>query len=200
MTENKILLIATNNKGKLREYVQLLAGVPFKLITLDDAGVKKEVAETGLTMVENAIKKACDYAALTGIITVADDSGLEVDILDGKPGAFSRRFSAENATDKERNEYLLAKLREVSWGKRTARFRCVIAVAFPRENVETFEGICEGIIAFEPKGDHGFGYDPIFYLPELDKHMAELTLAEKNKVSHRARAVQNARPFLEHLK
>jgi XTP/dITP diphosphohydrolase len=130
---------------------------------------------------------------------MADDSGLEVDALGGEPGPLSRRYAGDNVSDKQRNDYLLAKLRDIPWDKRTARFRAVIAMATPEGKVKTVEGVCEGIIAFDFKGTGGFGYDPIFYLPELDKHMAELSLAEKNRISHRAKAAQKARRILEQL-
>ena len=194
------LLVATNNKGKLREYVQLLGKIPFELVTLADASITADVEETGSTMEENAVRKASEYAKLSGLITLADDSGLEVDALGGEPGVMSRRYAGENASDLERNEYLLSKLRDVPLEKRKARFRCVIAIALPEEKVEVCEGVCEGIIALEPKGDNGFGYDPIFHIPELDRRMAELSLAEKNEVSHRAKAAQKARLILENLK
>ena len=193
------LLVATNNRGKLREYAELLRGTPFELTTLSEQGVTEEVEETGSSLEQNAIHKATAYTALSGLITMADDSGLEVDALGGEPGPLSRRYAGENASDKERNDYLLAKLSSVPREKRTARFRAVIAIASTDGKVATCEGVCEGIIALRSKGEGGFGYDPIFYLPELDKHMAELTLAEKNKISHRARAAQKARRILERL-
>jgi XTP/dITP diphosphohydrolase len=193
------LLVATNNRGKLREYAELLKGLPFELTTLSEQGITEEVEETGSNLTQNAIYKATVYAKLSGLTTMADDSGLEVDALGGEPGPLSRRYAGENASDKERNDYLLAKLRDIPWDKRTARFRCVIAIVTPEGAVATCEGTCEGIIALGSRGEGGFGYDPIFYLPELDKHMAELTLDEKNKISHRAKAVQKARRILERL-
>ena len=199
MTEPAKLLIATNNLGKLREYIPLLTGLPFILVTLADAGIADDVEETGPGMEQNAIQKATAYSALSGLTTLADDSGLEVEALGGEPGPLSRRYAGDSASDKERNEYLLAKLRDVPWESRGARFRCIIAIATPEGRVETVEGVCEGVIAFDCRGGGGFGYDPIFYLPQLDKRMAELTLDEKNEVSHRARAAQKARPILEKL-
>jgi XTP/dITP diphosphohydrolase len=130
---------------------------------------------------------------------MADDSGLEVDALGGEPGPLSRRYAGDTVSDKERNDYLLAKLRDIPWEKRTARFRAVIAIVTSDGKVKTVEGVCEGIIAFGARGEGGFGYDPIFYLPTLDKHMAELSLAEKNRISHRAKAAQKARRILERL-
>ncbi len=200
MSERAKLLVATNNAGKLREYVELLCGLSLKLSTLAGEGIVDEIEETGQSMEENAVQKASAYAALSGLITLADDSGLEVDALGGEPGPLSRRYAGDRATDRERNDFLLAKLKDVPRGKRTARFRCVIAIATPGGGIETCEGVCEGVIAFDSRGGSGFGYDPIFYLPELDKRVAELTLEEKNAISHRARAAQKARPILEALR
>ena len=193
------LLVGSNNRGKLREYAELLRGIHFELTTLSEQGITEEVEESGSNLQQNAIGKATAYAKLSGLTTMADDSGLEVDALGGEPGPLSRRYAGDNVSDKERNYYLLAKLRNVPWEKRTARFRAVIAIATPDGKVKTAEGVCEGIIAFDSKGTGGFGYDPIFYLPELDKRMAELSLAEKNRISHRAKAAQKARRILERL-
>ena len=199
MTKPAKLLVATNNRGKLREYSELLKGLPLELTTLKEQGITEEVEESGSSLKQNAIHKATSYAKLSGLTTMADDSGLEVDALGGEPGPLSRRYAGDNVSDKERNDYLLAKLRDVPWEKRAARFRAVIAIASPDGKVKTTEGVCEGIIALDFKGEGGFGYDPIFYLPELDKHMAELSLAEKNRISHRAKAAQKARRILERL-
>ena len=199
MSEPAKLLVASNNLGKLREYASLLAGLPFELTTLAGERITDEIEETGSSMEQNAIQKATAYAALSGLITLADDSGLEVDALGGEPGSLSRRYAGENVSDMERIDYLLAKLDGVPWEARGARFRCVIAIATPEGRVETCEDVCEGIIALDSKGEGGFGYDPIFDLPELGKRMAELSLEEKNRISHRARAAQKARPILELL-
>ncbi len=199
MSEPAKLLVASNNPGKLREYASLLGGLPFELTTLAGEGITDEIEETGSSMEQNAIQKATAYATLSGLITLADDSGLEVDALDGEPGSLSRRYAGENVSDRERIDYLLAKLDGVPWEGRGGRFRCVIAIATPEGQVETCEDVCEGIIALDSKGEGGFGYDPIFYLPELGKRMAELTLEEKNSISHRGRAAQKARPILEIL-
>ena len=183
----------------MREYIELFKGLPFELTTLSEQGIKEEVEESGSTMEQNAVHKAATYAALSGLITLADDSGLEVDALGGEPGPLSRRYAGEGVSDRERNDVLLAKLRDVPWEERKARFRCVIAIAVPEGNVALSEGVCEGFIAFESRGEGGFGYDPIFYVPELDKHMAELSLEEKNRISHRAKAAQQASHILERL-
>jgi XTP/dITP diphosphohydrolase len=191
------LLIATNNPGKVKEYQALLAGLPLELTYPAQEGLDMEVAETGGSFAENASLKATAYAKASGLLTLADDSGLEVDALGGEPGIRSARYAGRGASDEERYRLLLEKLRGVPWEKRTARFRCVIAVATPEGQIHTAEGACEGIIAFEPKGEHGFGYDPVFYFQEYGKTMAELPLEIKNRISHRAKAAQKARAAIE---
>jgi XTP/dITP diphosphohydrolase len=193
------LLLATNNEGKVREYKSLLSGVPFELVTPAEVGIKAEVAETGKSFEENATLKATTLAAESQLLTLADDSGLEVDALGGEPGTLSARYAGENASDSDRVNYLLAKMQEVPEEKRQARFRCVIAIATPRGKVELCSGECDGVIALKPRGNRGFGYDPIFYLPELGKTMAELPPDEKNRISHRGRAAAKAREVLERL-
>ena len=191
------LLLATKNSAKVREYWQLLQEIPYEIVTLAEEGIDQAVDETEATLEENAALKAKAYASLSNLLTLADDSGLEVDALGGEPGALSARFAGEGASDKVRIDYLLAKLSGISWEQRTARFQCMIAIASPDGELALCQGECQGIIAFEPKGDNGFGYDPIFYLPELGKTMAELSMDEKNKVSHRGLAVKKARRILE---
>lgn len=190
------LLIATHNRGKLKEYQELLAGLPLELVTLDDVGIHGDVAESGATFAENARAKAWLYARATDLLTLADDSGLEVDALGGAPGVHSKRYAGENKRDPERIAFLLDKLRDIPRGKRTARFRCAIAIASPRGEVWESSGTCEGEILFEPRGTHGFGYDPVFYFPDRGVTMAELPTAEKNQVSHRAKAAERAREIL----
>ncbi|MCX8052719.1 MAG: XTP/dITP diphosphatase [Armatimonadetes bacterium] len=187
------LLIATRNHGKAREIATVLADLPFQLVTLADYPDAPEVEETGATFVENAIAKACAYAACTGELTLADDSGLEVDALDGAPGVFSSRFAP---TDPERIAKLLDLMRDVPDELRTARFRCAIAIALPDGRVQVCEDSLEGLIAREPKGTNGFGYDPIMYLPDLGKHVAELEPEEKNAISHRGKALIKAKQLL----
>lgn len=191
-----LLLIATNNAGKLREYRSLLGGVAFDLVSLTDAGIKTDVPETGKTFEENARLKALAFSSLSKLLTLADDSGLEVDALGGEPGVMSARYAGDNATDADRIRFLLAKLKDVPQEKRTARFRCVIAIAKPKGLVGTCSGECEGYIALGPRGRFGFGYDPIFYFPELGKTMAELKPEVKDRVSHRGRAAVKAREIL----
>jgi XTP/dITP diphosphohydrolase len=193
------LLLATNNPGKAREYKSLLSGVPFELVTPAELGVDAEVEETGTTFEENARLKATTLAAESGLLTLADDSGLEVAALGGEPGTLSARYAGENASDADRVNYLLSKMQNVPEGKRQARFRCVIAIATPQGEVELCSGECQGFIALKPKGNRGFGYDPIFYLPELKKTMAELPPEEKNRISHRGRAAEKARVVLKRL-
>ena len=191
------LLLATNNPNKVREYSMLLENIPFQLTTLVRESISATVEETGTTMEENARLKATTYASLSGLVALADDSGLEVDALSGRPGSLSARFGGEGISDKQRVAHLLNELRNVPWEKRGARFRCVIAIAAPEEKkVNLCYGECRGIITFEPRGKSGFGYDPVFYLPELGKTMAELSPEEKNRVSHRGRAAHKARQAL----
>ncbi len=189
------LLIATNNKGKLAEYLELLKGLPFELTWPEKEGLKLEVKERDSSYYENASHKAITWAKASGLITIADDSGLEVDALGGAPGPLSARYGGLK-TDREKYGLLLREMTNIPWEKRTARFRCVIALAFPDGQVYTFEGVKEGLIALEPRGEHGFGYDPVFFLPEMGKTMAQLTLEEKNKISHRAQAARKLREFL----
>jgi XTP/dITP diphosphohydrolase len=190
------LLLATNNRGKVREYRRLLRGIPYEMVTPADEGIVMVVAETGGSFEENARLKAAALARESGLLSLADDSGLEVDALGGGPGSRSHRFAGEGASDADRINLLLMRLKDIPEKGRTAQFRCVIAIATPKGKVELFSGTCRGIITNEPRGTHGFGYDPVFYVPELGKTMAELTLAEKNKVSHRARAAAKARKWL----
>ncbi len=193
------LLLATNNKGKVREYQHLLQGIPFEVVTLAQEGINDAIEESGKSLEENAVLKAEYYASRSGLLTLADDSGLEVDTLNGEPGARSARYAGENATDEQRVDYLLGKLRDVPWEKRTARFRCVIALAMLESKTRLYSGECHGYVTLEPRGENGFGYDPIFYFPELGKTMAELPLDIKNKVSHRSRAARKARLALKRL-
>ena len=193
------LLVATNNPGKVREYEALLKGLPLTLTYPAQEGIDVEVKETGSTFAENARLKAATYAGASGLLTLADDSGLEVDALGGEPGTRSARYAGQGASDEDRYRLLLSKLEGVPWERRTACFRCVIAVARPQEEVRTAEGTCEGIIAFEPRGEHGFGYDPVFYVAEHDQTMAELEPVVKNRISHRARAAEGVRRILQEL-
>jgi XTP/dITP diphosphohydrolase len=186
------LLLATNNKAKVREYKSLLQGLPFELVSLAELGINTRVNEVGESLEENARLKATTLARESQLLVLADDSGLEVDALGGEPGRLSARYAGEGASDKDRINYLLARLKDMPWEKRSARFRCVIAIARPDGEVELCSGECHGFITLEPRGEEGFGYDPIFYLPELGKTMAELPLEVKNQVSHRGQAARQA--------
>lgn len=193
------LLLATNNKAKLREYRSLLKALHFELVTLSERGITRVVREVGRSLEENAELKALALAAESQLVALADDSGLEVDVLGGEPGPLSARYAGEGASDKERIDYLMARLTGVPWEKRSARFRCVIAIATPEGRVELCSGECWGLITFEPRGEEGFGYDPIFYLPRLNKTMAELSLEAKNSVSHRGEAARKVPSVLARL-
>ena len=196
------LLVATNNPGKLREYQALLSGLNLQLCGLADVGITTEVDEIGQTFEENAQLKAAAYGQASGLLTLADDSGLEVEALNNAPGVYSARYAGKVATDADRYRKLLAALEGVPGEKRAARFRCVIALAWPNPqraapgHIETFEGQCIGVIAFEPKGTNGFGFDPVFFMPEYGCSMAELPEDKKNQISHRARAALLARERL----
>jgi len=191
------LLLATNNQAKVREYQSLLQNLPFELVTLAEAGITTVVDEVGETLEENARLKATLLAAESQLLALADDSGLEVDTLGGEPGRLSARYAGEGASDRDRVNYLLSRLENVPWQKRSACFRCIIAVATPSGEVELCSGECQGMITFELRGEQGFGYDPIFYLPELGKTMAELPLEIKNQVSHRGKAARKVYQVLK---
>ena len=200
MTLNEKLLLATNNRAKVREYKSLLHDLPYKLVTLSEQGITTAVEEEGKSLEENARLKATAYAAESGLLSLADDSGLEVDALGGEPGPLSARYAGEDASYLDRINYLLKRLESVPWEKRTARFRAVIAIAIPGGEVEICSGECPGYITTVPRGKHGFGYDPVFYLPELDKTMAGLPMKSKNETSHRGQAARKAHRILEKLR
>lgn len=191
----KKLLIASGNKGKIREFEEILKGLPVNFVSLDEVAPNFEVEETGKTFKENAILKVKSYAKKTGLMTIADDSGLEVDALGGKPGVYSARFFGEKSQE-EKNEAILNMLKNTPEDKRTARFICIVAVVDLEGKIETTEGIMEGRIAYEQRGDNNFGYDPIFIPNGLDKTNAELKVEEKNRISHRGKALRKAREIL----
>ncbi len=198
------ILLASSNPGKLIEIQAVLSDLPLELILPEEIGLRLEVDETGATYAENAALKAAAYRQASGMITLADDSGLEVEALDGAPGLRSARFSPKpGAGDADRRAYLLEKLCGIpvppgcpGW---PARFRCAVAVADLQGKVHLAEGCCPGYIIAEERGEHGFGYDPLFYIPRYGGTMAELGPEIKNRISHRARALQAARPILERL-
>jgi len=193
------LLVATANKGKVAEYRELLLELDCELLSLQDVGILGAIDEPGSTYEENARIKATVCAEHSGLVTLADDSGIEVDALGGEPGVYSARYAGDDATDAERVAYLLSKLEGVPESDRTARFVCVIAIAFPDGEVHYCHGQCEGRIVTEPRGERGFGYDPAFFVPELGRTMAELPPEVKNRTSHRGRAAAVARDVLRGL-
>jgi XTP/dITP diphosphohydrolase len=194
------LLVATRNGGKLRELRQLLADLPLALFGLDDFPTTQTVPETGLTFVENASLKASGYATQVHILTLADDSGLEVDALDGAPGVLSARFAGEAASDAVRIEKLLAELSNMEVGNRSARFVSAIAIASSEGSIlNVSQEACEGHIDFALQDGHGFGYDPVFIPRGYSSTFAELAPSVKNRISHRARALQGARDYLRAL-
>ncbi len=193
------LLIATNNRHKLDELGQILADAECALVSPADLGIVHEVDETGATYSENAELKARSLAERSGLLTLADDSGLEVAALSGEPGIRSARYAGEGAPNVQRIAKLLRNLEGVPWAERGARFVCVISICEPGGPSHLFQGFCDGVIAFEPRGSLGFGYDPVFFMPECGCTMAELDEERKNLVSHRGRAGKQAAEFLRAL-
>jgi XTP/dITP diphosphohydrolase len=191
------LLIATNNPGKLAEYRALLDGCGWDLVSPADLDLQLPVEETGSDYATNARIKAEAFARASGLLTLADDSGLEVDALDGKPGPLSARYAGPSQTDEEGVDLVLAQMKDVPPERRGARFHCTIALAQPNGAAHIVEGECPGVITDEPRGHNGFGYDPIFYLPRLGRTMAQLTAEEKNAISHRAGAAKKACALLK---
>jgi XTP/dITP diphosphohydrolase len=193
------VVLATRNPGKVREFLDLMRDLPIQVYSLDAFPQIGSLREEGITYTENAISKAATVARLTRRVTVADDSGIEIDALEGKPGAQSARFLGEGASDTARNARIVRLLHAVSAERRTARYRAIVAIALPDGETRTFEGTCEGRIATAPRGSGGFGYDPVFLVPAYGKTMAQLPPGVKNRISHRARAFAAARPFLKAL-
>jgi XTP/dITP diphosphohydrolase len=191
------LLLATHNQGKLHELTQLLAGVPLQVVSLHSLGIARDVAETGSTFAANATLKAVEYSRLTDALTLADDSGLEVTALGGAPGVLSARYGGPGLGDDGRNTLLLKELLPIGWDERTARFVCVLALAHSGALIKTFHGAVAGLIAFEPRGTNGFGYDPVFYYPPHARTFGELSRAEKELVSHRGQALRRFREYIE---
>lgn len=194
------IILATQNKGKIRELENLLADGDIQILSLQDIEGWQEVQEDGETFADNAALKARAAVERTGLIALADDSGLEVDALGGRPGVYSARFAGEPKDDRRNNNKLLQLLQGVPEEQRTARFRCALAVAAPDGREFLTEGTVEGRILSAGRGNDGFGYDPLFFVPEYDRTMAELTLAEKNKLSHRGQAFREVVPILKSLK
>lgn len=195
----KEIIIATNNAGKGRDFKALFNPLGVKVLTLNDIEEKIDVEETGDTFEENAILKAETVAKLLGKIVIADDSGLEIDELGGAPGVYSARYAGPGSTDDENIDKVLSDLRAKGGDEHAARFRCVLAIAGPTIETETFSGSCEGIILPERQGTNGFGYDPIFYVPTKGQSMAELSAVEKSLLSHRGAALVNLQTKIPQL-
>ena len=190
------VVIATRNPGKFREIKEILGPLGLEVLSLRDFPEIPEILEDGQTFEENAVKKAAAISQQTGRVAIADDSGLAVDALQGRPGVFSSRYAGENASDADRYRKLLKEMGGVPEGQRGAAFMCSVAIASPNGKIEVVKGECRGKIALAPKGNHGFGYDPVFYFPELGKTMAELEPEVKNRISHRARALEKLKSIL----
>ncbi|MGM0419236.1 MAG: XTP/dITP diphosphatase [Thermodesulfobacteriota bacterium] len=189
--KEKIIVLATKNKGKKSEIINLLKGYPVKIMTLDDFGPIPEITEDGETFDENAYKKASLTARYLGFPAISDDSGLVVPSLNGKPGVHSARFAGENSSDAENVAKLLKDIENIE--DRSAYFECVISIAVPTGPALTYEGRCNGVITKEPKGKNGFGYDPVFFYPELEKTFAEISQEEKSEISHRGKALKEVK-------
>ena len=187
---DNIIILATNNKSKVKEISEMMSGSDITFESLADAGINVEVEETGTTFEENALLKAREICKLSGKTTISDDSGLEIDALDGAPGIYSSRFMGEDTSYDIKNNALIEKLENVADPDRTARFRCCMALVLPDGREFVTEGAMEGIIAREPKGINGFGYDPILFIPEYNRTSAELSSEEKNNISHRGEALR----------
>lgn len=186
----KRLIVATKNQNKMKEIKEILADFPIEIVSMQEAGIDKDIDEHGCTFEENALIKAQEIYKLTGEMCMADDSGLEVDYLDGAPGIYSSRYAGEGATDTDKNNKLLKLLEGVPFEERTARFVCVIAVIFSDGKSLIVKGKCEGYIGFRMEGNNGFGYDPLFFLPEYDMTIAQLGSDKKNTISHRGNALR----------
>ncbi|WP_160722053.1 XTP/dITP diphosphatase [Bacillus sp. USDA818B3_A] len=195
----KEVIIATKNPGKAKEFQHIFASRGIKVRTLLDFPEIPEVEETGTTFEENAILKAEAVSRALQKMVISDDSGLMVDALDGRPGIYSARYAGESKNDQNNTNKVLSELQEVPEEKRTARFYCALAIAIPGQETKTVSGTCEGLILKEPKGTNGFGYDPVFYVPEQGRSMAELSSDEKNKISHRANALKKLDVMLDSI-
>lgn len=196
MRKVKRILFATGNEGKMKEVRELLADLGVEVISMREAGVSAEIVEDGETFEQNAVIKAKTVMELTGELTLADDSGLEVDALGGEPGVYSARYMGENTSYHIKNNHLIQRLAQVPDSQRTARFVCSIAAAFPDGEIVTTDGVIEGRIGYEEKGENGFGYDPIFVVPELGCTTAQLSDEQKNEISHRGRALRKMKEEL----
>ena len=193
----KKIIFATTNKNKIREVNMMMEGFDVELIPMSDMGIDVEIEETGTTFEENAIIKAKAICDMTGEIALADDSGLEVDYLDGAPGVYSSRFLGEDTPYEIKNDYIIEKLKDAKGKERSARFACAMAMVFPDGDVETCYGTIEGLIGYEQKGTNGFGYDPIVYVPEYEMTTGEMTPQLKNSISHRGKALEQMKEVMK---
>lgn len=193
----KKIIFATTNKNKVREVNMMMEGFDVELVPMTDMGIDVEIEETGTTFEENAIIKAKAICDMTGEIALADDSGLEVDYLDGAPGVYSSRFLGEDTPYEIKNDYIIEKLKDAKGKERSARFACAMAMVFPDGDVETCYGTIEGLIGYEQKGTNGFGYDPIVYVPEYEMTTGEMTPQLKNSISHRGKALEQMKEVMK---
>ena len=194
------VIMATSNQDKVREIRQMLEGTSIQIISLKEAGIHADIEENGQSFEENAVIKAEAIRDLTGQMAIADDSGLEIDYLDGMPGIYSSRFMGEDTPYPVKNKAILEKLKDAEGEERSARFICAMAIAYPDQDTRVFTGVMEGRIAEEIAGEGGFGYDPIFFLPERGLTSAQLSPEEKNAISHRGKALRQAAAVLRELK
>ncbi len=192
----KKLIFATGNEKKMKEIREILGDLDYEILSMKEAGIDMDIVEDGTTFEENAIIKAKAVMEASGSLVLADDSGLEVDYLNKEPGIYSARYMGENTSYRIKNQIILDRLHGVPDILRTARFVCVIAAAFPDGRIETRTGTIEGQIAHEPAGENGFGYDPIFYLPERKMTTAQISPEEKNEISHRGKALRQIKEIL----
>ncbi len=192
----KKLIFATGNEGKMKEIRMILGDLDYEILSMKEAGIDVDIVEDGKTFEENAIIKATEISKIAGCVVLADDSGLEVDAMDKMPGIYSARYLGEDTPYSIKNQTIIDNLAGLPDEKRTARFVCVIAAAFPDGNVVTKRGTIEGIIGYEERGENGFGYDPIFFVPEYGKTTAELSPEEKNAISHRGKALEMIKEVL----
>lgn len=193
----KKIIFATTNKNKVREVNMMMEGFDVELVPMTDMGIDVEIEETGTTFEENAIIKAKAICDMTGEIALADDSGLEVDYLDGAPGVYSSRFLGEDTPYEIKNDYIIEKLKDAKGKERSARFACAMAMVFPDGDIETCYGTIEGLIGYEQKGTNGFGYDPIVYVPEYEMTTGEMTPQLKNSISHRGKALEQMKEVMK---
>jgi XTP/dITP diphosphohydrolase len=192
----KQIVLATRNRGKITELKALMQDFGIEVLSVADMEGVPEVEEDATTFLENSLKKAREISTATGIMALADDSGLVVDALNGAPGVYSARYAGDDATDEQNYLKLLDEIKDIPDGERTARFKCVMVLYHPSGQWISAEGACEGIISHEPTGSQGFGYDPVFFVPELGRSMAQLSSEEKNAISHRGNALKKLREML----